>query len=133
MSVWYSLCGGITVNNGPAVQEILERFDDEGGEIGVIGEIENTDGTLTIIIGGGDLMSYTAAEQLDSILQELGPYATEPTYITYECDNENGFLYIGPPDREGDYRSREALREIKSLVGDLNENDRNRLIDHLHS
>lgn len=51
---------------------------------------------LRVEVDGGDQMSYGTACQVDELLRLLGPFAVEPARFTTRCDDEDGFLWVGP-------------------------------------
>lgn len=125
MGVFYSMSGSVKVHNVPEVEEIVNRFNEEGGsDLFVEVFPEETRATVELVISGGVYCSYSTVADIDSIVQELGPFAVEPTLIHYNCDGEPGELYIGRPEDEDYMNSRSALNVIKDVAIRLTEDHR---------
>lgn len=130
MGVFYSMSGVVVCRNVPKVEEIVDRFNSEAGEINIEMEVYGTD-ECTLIFSGGQFMSYDSVTKLDEIAQELGPYTIEPGLINTKWDSEDNVLYIGPPDGEADTISANNLEVIKGLVGSLTADDLSKLAHYL--
>ena len=94
MSVWYALHGCIEVRLNPEVERIVAEFNALTHEISADLD-DHGDGTATVEFGGGDFCSYATAGEIDSKAQRLGPHATTPASLIYDCDGERGELPIG--------------------------------------
>lgn len=118
MSCWYSIDGGMMVRDTEESRIILERFNDECGDLQAETlAIEN--GVRHISIGGGGSMSYGTAEELDDILRELGSHVVSGVLLNTVCDDDHSTLYIGTPDGEAKAVSDDALEKIRELLPSL--------------
>ena len=95
MSVWYAFHGSVEVRLTPEVERIVGEFNALAHEISADVD-DHGDGTATVEFGGGDFCSYATAGEIDAKAQELGPHATTPASLIYDCDGERGELPIGP-------------------------------------
>ena len=95
MSIWYGFHGSVEVRLNPEVERIVAEFNALTHEISADLD-DHGDGTATVEFGGGDFCSYATAGEIDAKAQELGPHATTPASLTYDCDGERGELPIGP-------------------------------------
>ena len=123
MGTFYSLSGDIEVQDCLEVEDIVKRFNNEGGELYIEVMDGATEDTVTLQFCGGVYCSYATVTELDDIAQELGQFVVEPDVIYYDCDTERGELYIGPADAE-EVVSLNTLEKIKSAVSELTDKDK---------
>jgi len=129
MGTWYTIYGEMTVRDCPEVRELIATDDgvliDNKDFVEVIDPIEN--GTLTLEINFSDACSYGTVHDIDSALEEFGPYVVDPVLLHWELESDRGKLYIGPPEREHELQSKNALDEILLLIGELTDEDKTEL------
>lgn len=128
MSVFYAMNGTIPLKfnkeQAAQIEEIVDRFNKVGGEISA-DFVDNGDGSGDVEVVGGAFMN-TIATDLDDILQELSPWA-EPCFVRTEADDEDGYVYIGAPEKQREAESAHSLKEIEVLLVQLTDEDKDRL------
>ena len=118
MSVMFSANGEIPVKDVPEVQKIVDQFNDISSDIRA-----DFDGQ-TVMIEGSSYMGYGSASDLELLIKDLSPFATAPSFIYTEMDDEPCRLYVGPPEGEAAACSKDALKEIKELLSYLTLEDK---------
>jgi hypothetical protein len=130
MSIFYEMSGSFEVTYCPEVEDLIEKFHAESGEI----EIKNlTEGvafgeTAVLQVHGMTNCTYSTSNELDEIIREFSPYVTAPAAIYWNTnDGDDGDIYLGPEGSE----SACTLEEIKGLVVNLTKGDLEKLTVYL--
>jgi len=125
MGAWYWVNGRTKVRDCPEVRELIDN------ELAVASILEEKDGVLEIAFDHAEYSSYEHIGYIDSTIEEFSAYVLEPTLIPTQCDDEKGWLYLGPEEQREDTESANLLSEILYQTSQLTKADRRRLIEHL--
>jgi hypothetical protein len=134
MGVFYEMYGSFDVIYCPEVEELIDRFNSEGGEIGIENLSDHTifGETATLQVSGAQACSYSTVNDLEDIVREFNPYITSPATIKTMCDEGSETIYLGPGDPD-EQESTDALEEIKGLVHDLTVDDLEELMTYIQN
>jgi hypothetical protein len=98
LSAWYLLSGSARLRRGPAVDAILDGLRDLRGDEFEVVTTDAGPGAIDLTFRGGSEFTDEGADELDGILQSLGPHALEPAVFTGEYDGELRVIPVDPAD-----------------------------------
>lgn len=133
MSVYFQMSGNAQVRWTAEVSEIIERFNEEGGEIEIeiLEDDYRIDDVVTIQVHGMTNCTYGTTEELESIIRELNPFIVGVGQIVWDTNNgDDGVIFLGN-DNPKNVISSATLEEIKDSVSYLTEKDKKSLIEYL--
>jgi hypothetical protein len=93
------LSGEARLRRCPKVDAVLDELRDLRGDEFEIATTEAGPGAIDLKFRGGSEFTDDGADELDSLLRSLGPYALEPAVFTGEYDGELRVIAIDPADK----------------------------------
>jgi hypothetical protein len=131
MASYYEVAGDAVFRVCPESTKIVELLFEEFGGDDIKIECGGGDRTRAVTVNGGADMSNKEARRLTELLTGLSPYVDQPSYFVTRGDDGEGFLYIGPPEREGEAKSKHAMNQIMPHLAALTGDDREKLRSHI--
>ncbi len=128
MGVWFSVEGSVEVwsqRDRRKYDDIMERLRKRvGNEVAVDDDIINGDGSRSVSVSGGTYASYSTADDVESIIKELGPLAVEPARFVMKVDDDKCVFWVGKRDDVRKARRDAKLNKILAAIGKLPTDDR---------
>ncbi len=117
MTVWYEVYGQIVVHDTPEMWRLVGAYNSIYAENLTIEAAESdTDGIVPLFFGGGAEMSHDGISKIDEAAEAFAAHVTDPAFLTTVYDGDHGFLYIGPPEKTAEAKSKHVFNEILNLI-----------------
>jgi hypothetical protein len=133
MGCWYSIEGEVKVKDNKKTRKLVEKLEENTGEIEVNTE-DHDDGTFTLSLSGGQGCSYTTATEIDATLQEFGPFVVgDAACFHTNCDDELGEVWVGSEEQVKKGQAGAALDRARAAVKELTEEQAEALVKEMQS
>jgi hypothetical protein len=93
------LSGEVLLRRCPEADAILDELRDLRGDEFEVASTAAGPGVIELKFRGGSEFTDDGADELDSMLRSLGPYALEPAVFTGEYDGELRVIAVDPADK----------------------------------
>lgn len=132
MPIWFEIRGSVTFRGGDEPNKLIESLKKQlMNDIVVDVDIE-ADGTFELYVEGGQMCSYSTAEEVCDTLRELAPYAVHAAMFTTSCDGESGDFWVGDPEDIVVAERGRLVDEARNALAALTVDERRNLLQEFH-